>query len=240
VLHGVPSFHEYLPGADIARLCCTSKGLRDTATELATQVLVNERRPCLGMAPHGNATPVEREVLPEGFPLARLPTLVEQSEAMLSEAALQISYTLDFSHVARVRAVAHAPTRPLVKHAAELSEEHFKISEESSMFGETGFSGQPFKATPRMCKVAVEDDYCTKEEEEEGVLPLDLDALWWAEVEEEVAQGMRQTPVSSGGPFTRHDVLRVLALRATAREDQQGLTYIGRSVVYQPAKSVSI
>lgn len=98
------------------------------------------------------------------------------------------------------------------------------------MFGETDFSGEPFPATPRLCKVAVEDDYCTKEEEE-GVLPLDLDALWWAEVEEEVRQGMRQTPVSSGGPFTRHDVLRVLALRATAREAQQGLTYIGRSVV---------
>jgi hypothetical protein len=194
------------------------------------------------MAPHGNATPVEREVLPEGFPLARLPTLVEQGEAMLSEAALQISYTLNISTVARVRAVAHAPTRPLAKRAAELLEEHFKISEECSMFGETGFSGQPLEATPRLCKRAVEDDYCTKEEEkEEGdMLPLDLDALWWAEVEEEVRQGMRQTPVSSGGPFTRHDVLRVLALRATARENQQGRTYIGRSVVYQPAKSVSI
>jgi hypothetical protein len=213
VLHGVPSFFEYLSGAALIRLCCVSKDFRTTAIKLSTQVLLSERRACLGVPPYGNAKPAEREVLPEGFPVARLPGLVAQSEALLSEAALQISYTMQTTVVPRVRVVARAPIRPLARRAAEFPDDWSQDSRHDF---------EPLSGT---CSSFLESDTCR---DEMDVLPLDLDALWWAEVEEEVRQGLRQTPVSSGGPFTRHDVLRVMALRAALSETYCSNDYVGR------------
>jgi hypothetical protein len=189
VLQAVPSFHEHLVGATIARLCSVSKDLRVTAIDFGTQVLLNQRPSRLGLPPYSDTTRVDPEVLPEGFPVARLPGLIAQSEVMLWQAALQISYG---GYATAGLAVAHTPIRPV----AEPEEDPIA-----------------YLPTVRMrCSMP------PTPERGAMLLPLDLDALWWAEVEEEVRQGLRQTPVSSGGPFTRHDVLRVLALRAATKD----------------------
>lgn len=81
---------------------------------------------------------------------------------------------------------------------------------------------------PPVCSLALGWD---KHRKGQMPLPLDLDNLWWVEVEEAVNQELRTRPDSnSGGPFTRHDVLRVLALRATTFELMHGLCFMGRSV----------
>jgi hypothetical protein len=216
LLHHVPVLHEYLLGTTLIQLCDVSKGLRVTAIDLARKVLLNERRACFGVPAHSNPAALACEALPEDFPIARLPEIVAQTEEVLSEAALQISYKQDMLGAGLVRAMAHNTIRPLIRGAAEGFPKGAMVRDAAPSH------------LPPVCSLALGRDKCSMGQ---MPLPLDLDNLWWEEVEEAVNQELRtRSDSNSGRPFTRQDVLRVLALRATTFEHTHGLCLMGRSV----------